>query len=313
MNCWFGFYATFVSHVEATFRTYESIASCAEQFRTHTTAWAVRRLVTKRKESDDIAFSPRNGSPDDGGRTFDILESDANLDAWWRMTQFVFDESELHIDYRHYIVNCFAVSAVVRSTQNPNTLAVKSPPLTFHRARSQVMVAVLLLMAFGNEERAMSQIEQQVFFMMSTLALGHSTMVFFVLQEVLRVNKHMHFGVLKDLKKIVVHLRLELDGGTTTDRERRERLRWQVSRIESVYERERERQSRVGAKPLACTHQKSNPLTLSLRRYIASMEESPMLVGRLLGARVTPEMVRKGAAALLAATFSAVVKAGLLD
>jgi hypothetical protein len=251
--CWIGTQATLNFNADVAARGYDKAATSIQTFRARTTKKAVKALAQISGERAPVSFA-RSARNDEGGGDFDMLDG-GNLDLWWKMLRYAHDEIEVSIQLKHHVVNTFALSAAL-------------------------MAGVMLLMAFSVEEEGSSQVDLSLFAVLGSFTIAHTGVVFMVLSSVVKANETMHSGVLKDLKQIVIYLRAELDGGTA-DRERRERLRLVITRIES--------------------------------KYIASMELSPMLVGRLLGARVTAEMVKKGGGALVVAVFSAVVKAGLIN
>ncbi|GMI35485.1 hypothetical protein TeGR_g10614 [Tetraparma gracilis] len=250
---WVGTQATLNFNADGAARGYAKAATSIQTFRARTTKKAVKALAQISGERAPVSFA-RSARSDEGGGDFDILDG-GNLDLWWKMLRYAHDEIEVAIQHKHQVVNTFALTAAL-------------------------MAGMMLLMAFSVEEEGSSQVELSLFAALGSCTIAHTGVVFMVLSSVVSANKAMHSGVLKDLKQIAIYLRAELDAGTA-DKERRERLRYKLARIEG--------------------------------KYIASMELSPMLVGRLLGARVTPEMVKKGAGALVVAVFSAVVKAGLIN
>jgi len=141
------------------------------------------------------------------------------------------------------------------------------------------MVLALLFLSFRIEEDGMEQSEQQIFVYLLYASIVHTGMIFGLLLTVVDINKDMHGGVLADLKMIALLLRGLDCGRSGGGEEERERRRSQAERIEKV--------------------------------YIARLEAKPMLVGRLLMARVILEMVKRAAGAVAVAMFSAIVRAGL--
>ena len=142
-----------------------------------------------------------------------------------------------------------------------------------------VMAGLLLLSSFKLNRSTMTLNQLSVFALFGCLTIFHTVLVFALLRNVLQINRDMHKNVLSDLKTLVVTLRKEAAGDDIEMATDRARLIDQINRIEKI--------------------------------YIATLEEQPRLVGKILTLKVTPELVKKACGAVVVSTLSAAVRVGL--
>jgi len=175
-----------------------------------------------------------------------ILEAN-NLEAWWELFNYVYDEVHCQAMFYHSVLNV------------PVTVAT----LLF-------MVPTALYLSFDFDRRY-----DALFACILVMSVGRAVFLFVVLRLIVKINEDIHYKPLKDLRRILVSLKYKRGGKLGA--EERKQVRLQMTQIEICIED-------------LITH--------------------PRLVGRLLGASVTPTMVAKGVGDVAAALFSDVVRAG---
>ena len=142
-----------------------------------------------------------------------------------------------------------------------------------------VVSGLLLLSSIKLNRSTMTPSQLSVFALLSCITILHTVLVFALLRNVLQINGDMHKSVLSDLKNLVVALREEAAPDDIDMATVRARLIEQINRIEKI--------------------------------YIATLEEQPRLVGKILTLKVTPELVKKACGAVVVSTLSAAVRVWL--
>ena len=142
-----------------------------------------------------------------------------------------------------------------------------------------VMLAALLYLSFFNDASRLLP-----FVVLVSLVTLHFCTIFALLSLVLEINQEMHIRTVTDLKEILVSLKTEVN----------------------------ERDCRYGGgEGGGADTTKTKFLISNIKNYLRSLEVKPRLVGKLLGAKITPKIIYRVSGAVFVTLFSAILRVGL--